>query len=469
MAELHDECGVFGIFKNDDDLNIVEETYLALYALQHRGEVGAGIAVNDNGKIVYYKDFGVVPEALPEKELARLKNGQIALGHVKYSSGVQVDHANLAPLVMSYIKGQLALCMNGALTNYHELQESLNKGAALFQSNGDTEIIAYLIARARITVGTIEEAVQKAVSEMKGAYAVVLMSPSKLIGVRDPLGIRPLCIGKIGKSYVLTSESCVFDSMGGEFIRDVQPGEMVVIDSEGLHSYTENCGGKTACCIFEYIYFARPDSVIDGVSVDVARQRAGQMLAQQHPVEADVVCGVPDCGREAAIGYAMESGIPYATGLIKNKYLGRAFRNRKNHTEYLMRIKLNALKHNVEGKRVIVIDDSILKGKTSKHIVDLLKKAGAKEVHMRIASPPFISPCYLNSDTTARENLMAASMTVEEMRQYMGADSLGFLSVESLKELVKESSLSICDACFTGNYPLDVSDTSRESKYLQKF
>ncbi len=469
MAELHDECGVFGIFKNDDDLNIVEETYLALYALQHRGEVGAGIAVNDNGKIVYYKDFGVVPEALPEKELARLKNGQIALGHVKYSADAQVDHANLAPLVMSYIKGQLALCMNGALTNYHELQESLNKGAALFQSNGDTEIIAYLIARARITVGTIEEAVQKAVSEMKGAYAVVLMSPSKLIGVRDPLGIRPLCIGKIGKSYVLTSESCVFDSMGGEFIRDVQPGEMVVIDSEGLHSYTENCGGKTACCIFEYIYFARPDSVIDGVSVDVARQRAGQMLAQQHPVEADVVCGVPDCGREAAIGYAMESGIPYATGLIKNKYLGRAFRNRKNHTEYLMRIKLNALKHNVEGKRVIVIDDSILKGKTSKHIVDLLKKAGAKEVHMRIASPPFISPCYLNSDTTARENLMAASMTVEAMRQYMGADSLGFLSVESLKELVKESSLSICDACFTGNYPLDVSDTSRESKYLQKF
>ena len=469
MAELHDECGVFGIFKNDDDLNIVEETYLALYALQHRGEVGAGIAVNNNGKMVYYKDFGVVPEALPEKELARLKNGQIALGHVKYSSGVQVDHANLAPLVMSYIKGQLALCMNGALTNYHELQESLNKGAALFQSNGDTEIIAYLIARARITVGTIEEAVQKAVSEMKGAYAVVLMSPSKLIGVRDPLGIRPLCIGKIGKSYVLTSESCVFDSMGGEFIRDVQPGEMVVIDSDGLHSYTENCGGKTACCIFEYIYFARPDSVIDGVSVDVARQRAGQMLAQQHPVEADVVCGVPDCGREAAIGYAMESGIPYATGLIKNKYLGRAFRNRKNHTEYLMRIKLNALKHNVEGKRVIVIDDSNLKGKTSKHIVDLLKKAGAKEVHMRIASPPFISPCYLNSDTTARENLMAASMTVDEMCEYMGADSLGFLSVDSLRELVKESNFAICDACFTGNYPLDVSDTSRDDKYSQKF
>ena len=440
MSELHDECGVFGIFKNDENLDIVEETYLALYALQHRGEVGAGIAVNDNGKMVYYKDFGVVPEALPERELARLKNGQIALGHVKYASGGQVDHADLAPLVMRYI----------------------------FQSNGDTEIIAYLIARARTITGTIEEAVQEAVRQLKGAYAVVLMSPSKLIGVRDSMGIRPLCMGKIGESYVLASESCVFDSMGGEFIRDVQPGEMVVIDSEGIHSYTENCGGKTAACIFEYVFFARPDSVVDGVSVDMARQRAGIMLAKQCPVEADIVCGVPDCGRSAAIGYSMESGIPYATGIIKNKYLGRGFRNRKRHSEYIMRIKLNALKNNVEGKRVIVIDDSIVKGKTSKHIVELLRSAGAKEVHMRVASPPFKNPCYLTSDTTEKGDLMAARMTVEEMREYMGADSLGFLSVESIKEMAKESSLSICDACFTGNYPLDVSHALREDKYSQK-
>lgn len=469
MSELHDECGVFGIFKNDSDLNIVEETYLSLYALQHRGEVGAGIAVNDNGKMIYYKDFGVIPEALPERELTRLGNGQIALGHVKYSSGMQVDHADLAPLVMSYIQGQLALCMNGALTNYKELKEKLDKGAAIFQSNGDTEIIAYLIARARIDTGSIEEAVQKAVCQLKGAYAVVLMSPSKLIGVRDPMGIRPLCMGKIGKSYVLASESCVFDSMGGEFIRDVEPGEMIVIDSDGVHSYTERCGGKTASCIFEYIFFARPDSVVDGVSIDIARQRAGRLLARQCPVEADIVCGVPDCGRGAAIGYSMESGIPFATGIIKNKYLGRAFNNRKKNSEYMMRIKLNALKHNVEGKRVIVIDDSILKGKTSKHIVDLLRQAGAKEVHMRIASPPFKSPCYLNSDTTAKENLIASSMTIDEMCRYMGADSLGFLSVDSLKELAKESKLNICDACFTGNYPLDISDTSREDKYSQKF
>ncbi len=469
MSELHDECGVIGLYSTDTSVDIVEETYLSLYALQHRGQVGAGIAVNQNGTIRYYKDHGMIPEALPEKELARLGNGRIALGHVKYSSGgTQVDHENLAPLVMRYIKGQLALCLNGALTNYHELREELHQGAAIFQSNGDTEIIAYLIASARINASTIEEAVQQAVKKLKGAYAIALMSPSKLIGVRDPMGIRPLCYGKIGTSYVIASESCVFDSMGGEFIRDIEPGEMLVIDDEGVHSYRENCGGKTAICMFEYIFFSRPDSVINGVSVNLSRQRAGRLLAQQHPVEADVVCGVPDCGIESAIGYAMESGILYATGLIKNKYIGRAFNNRKRNSEYLMRIKLNALKNNVNGKRVIVIDDSIVKGKTSRHIVSLLRQAGASEVHMRIASPPFRCPCYLNSDTTSKENLIAATKTTEEICAYMGADSLGFLSVESLKELAKESNLSFCDACFTGNYPLDVSDTSREDKYSKK-
>ncbi len=468
MAELHDECGVFGIYKNNAETDIVEETYLALYSLQHRGQVGAGIAVNNEGNIVHYKDFGMIPEALPEKELLRLGNGKMAVGHVKYSSGESVDHENLAPLVMRYIKGQLALCLNGALTNYQELRDELNQGAAIFQSNGDTEIIAYLVARARINSGTIEQAVQEAVSRLKGAYAIVLMSPKKLIGVRDPMGIRPLCIGKIDDSYVITSESCVFDSMGGEFIRDVEPGEMVVLDEEGLHSYKENCGGKTALCVFEYVYFSRPDSVVDGVSVNMARQRAGAILAKEHPVEADLVCGVPDCGIESAIGYAMESGIPYATGLIKNKYIGRAFNDRKRNSEYLMRIKLNALKHNVNGKRVIVIDDSILKGKTSKHIVDLLRKAGAKEVHMRIASPMFKNPCYLTSDTTPRENLIAATKSVEEMCAYMNADSLGFLSVEGLHAIAKECKLGFCDACFTGNYPMDVSNTSREDKYSHK-
>lgn len=468
MSELHDECGVFGIYKNDADMDIVEEAYLALYTLQHRGQIGAGIAVNNDGNIVHYKDFGMIPEALPEKELLRLGNGGIALGHVKYSSGEAVERENLAPLVMRYIKGQLAICMNGALTNYHVLRDELNHDAAIFQSNGDTEIISYIIARERIKTGSIEEAVQKAVAKLEGAYALAIMSPSKLIGVRDPRGIRPLCIGKIGESYVITSESCVFDSLGGTFIRDVEPGEMVVIDSEGLHSYQGEKKEKTALCVFEFVYFSRPDSVIDGVSVARARQRAGELLAKQCPVEADVVCGVPDCGIESAIGYSMVSGIRYATGLIKNKYIGRAFNDRKKNDEYLMRIKLNALKHSVEGKRVIVIDDSILKGKTSRHIVDLLRRAGAKEVHMRIASPMFRNPCYLTSDTTPKENLIAARMTEDEICRYIGADSLGFLSVESLRTIAKDCHLDLCDACFTGNYPLDVSDTSRKDKYSEK-
>ena len=321
MSELHDECGVFGIFAADESVNIVEETYLSLYALQHRGQAGAGIALSNNGNITYYKDFGMIPEALHEKELSRLGNGQIAIGHVKYSAGGQVNHENLAPLVMRYIKGQLALCMNGALTNYSKLREDLQHGAAMFQSYGDTEIIAYLVARARIKASSIEEAVEIAVSSMKGAYSVVLMAPNKLIGVRDPMGIRPLCLGKIGKSYAVASESCVFDSMGGEFIRDVRPGEMIVIDKNGIKSYDKNCGGKSALCLFEYVYFSRPDSVVDGVSVNFARQQAGRELAKLYPVDADIVCGVPDCGIESAIGYSMESGIPYAPGIIKNKYI----------------------------------------------------------------------------------------------------------------------------------------------------
>lgn len=468
MSELHDECGVFGIYKNDEDMNIVDETYLALYALQHRGQIGAGIAVNNNGKMTYYKDHGMIPEALPEAELNRLGVGNIALGHVKYSSGEAVDHENLAPLVMRYIKGQLAICMNGSITNFHDLREELNQGAAIFQSNGDTEVISYLIARARINAASIEDAVREAVNKLEGAYAIVLMSPSKLIGVRDPMGIRPLCYGKIGESYVLASESCVFDSLGGEFVRDIRPGEMIVFDEDGIHSFQVIESKKTALCLFEYVYFSRPDTVLDGVSVARARQRAGELLAKQHPVEADFVCGVPDCGIESAIGYSMASGIRYATGLIKNKYIGRAFNDRKKNSEYLMRIKLNALKHNVEGKRVIVIDDSILKGATSRHIVDLLRAAGAKEVHMRIASPMFKNPCYLTSDTTPKEDLIAAKMSVDEICRYIGADSLGFLDPESLPEIAKECQLGFCDACFTGNYPLSVSDISRSDKYSHK-
>lgn len=465
--KLHDECGVFGIFGNDNT-DIIDETYLALYALQHRGTVGAGIAVNDNGNMNVIKGYGVVPEALPEKELSRLKSARIALGHVRHATKNTNDRAALQPLLMRYIYGQLALGLNGALANYSELQKELHHGGAIFQSNSDIEVIAYMIAKARLNTASIEEAVLKAMTEIKGAYSIVMMAPSRLIGVRDPRGFRPLCIGKLGESYIITSESCVFDSLGGEFIRDVEPGEMVVIDNEGLHSYKDNCGGKTNLCLFEFVYFARPDSVLDGMCVNIARQRAGIELAKEHPVEADMVCAVPDCGIDAAIGYSMESGIQYGVGLIKNRFIGRAHRYRKKNAEHTLRIKLNAMKSNVEGKRIVLIDDSIVKGDTSKHIVGLLKNAGAKEVHLRISSPPFKFPCYFGTDMDDSESLIAAKKSVEEICKEIGADSLGFLSMEGLYKIAKECKAGFCDACFSGNYPIEVSPQSHEDKYQRK-
>ena len=413
--KIHDECGVFGIFGNDTT-DIIDETYLALYALQHRGTLGAGIAINDNGNMSVVKGFGVVPEALPEKELSRLKKAKIALGHVRHTTAsVANDRTSIQPLLMRYVNGQLSLALNGALTNYSELREHLHRGGAIFQSNSDIEVIAYIIAQERLKTASIEEAVLNAMDKIKGAYSMVMMAPSRLIGVRDPRGFRPLCIGKLGENYIITSESCVFDSLGGEFVRDVEPGEMVVIDDEGVHSYKNNCGGKTSLCLFEFVYFARPDSVLDGMCVNIARQRAGIELAKEHPVEADMVCAVPDCGIDAAIGYSMESGIQYGVGLVKNRFIGRAHNNRKKHAQYNLRIKLNAMKSNVQGKRIVLIDDSIVKGETSKHIVSMLKKAGAKEVHLRISSPPFKYPCYFGTDIDSTDNLIAAHRSIDEM------------------------------------------------------
>lgn len=466
--KIHDECGVFGIFGNDTT-DIIDETYLALYALQHRGTLGAGIAINDNGNMSVVKGFGVVPEALPEKELSRLKKAKIALGHVRYTTAsVANDRTSIQPLLMRYVNGQLSLALNGALTNYSELREHLHRGGAIFQSNSDIEVIAYIIAQERLETASIEEAVLNAMDKIKGAYSMVMMAPSRLIGVRDPRGFRPLCIGKLGKNYIITSESCVFDSLGGEFVRDVEPGEMVVIDDEGVHSYKNNCGGKTSLCLFEFVYFARPDSVLDGMCVNIARQRAGIELAKEHPVEADMVCAVPDCGIDAAIGYSMESGIQYGIGLVKNRFIGRAHNNRKKHAQYNLRIKLNAMKSNVQGKRIVLIDDSIVKGETSKHIVSMLKKAGAKEVHLRISSPPFKYPCYFGTDIDSTDNLIAAHKSIDEMCAEIGADSLGFLSINGLHRIADECKIDFCDACFSGNYPIDASRQSHEDKYSKK-
>lgn len=466
--KIHDECGVFGIFGNDAT-DIIDETYLALYALQHRGTLGAGIAINDNGNMSVVKGFGVVPEALPEKELSRLKKAKIALGHVRHTTAsVANDRTSIQPLLMRYVNGQLSLALNGALTNYSELREHLHRGGAIFQSNSDIEVIAYIIAQERLETASIEEAVLNAMDKIKGAYSMVMMAPSRLIGVRDPRGFRPLCIGKLGKNYIITSESCVFDSLGGEFVRDVEPGEMVVIDDEGVHSYKNNCGGKTSLCIFEFVYFARPDSVLDGMCVNIARQRAGIELAKEHPVEADMVCAVPDCGIDAAIGYSMQSGIQYGVGLVKNRFIGRAHNNRKKHAQYNLRIKLNAMKSNVQGKRIVLIDDSIVKGETSKHIVSMLKKAGAKEVHLRISSPPFKYPCYFGTDIDSTDNLIAAHRSIDEMCAEIGADSLGFLSIDGLHRIADECKIDFCDACFSGDYPIEASRQSHEDKYSKK-
>lgn len=466
--KIHDECGVFGIFGNDTT-DIIDETYLALYALQHRGTLGAGIAINDNGNMSVVKGFGVVPEALPEKELSRLKKAKIALGHVRHTTAsVANDRTSIQPLLMRYVNGQLSLALNGALTNYSELREHLHRGGAIFQSNSDIEVIAYIIAQERLKTASIEEAVLNAMDKIKGAYSMVMMAPSRLIGVRDPRGFRPLCIGKLGENYIITSESCVFDSLGGEFVRDVEPGEMVVIDDEGVHSYKNNCGGKTSLCLFEFVYFARPDSVLDGMCVNIARQRAGVELAKEHPVEADMVCAVPDCGIDAAIGYSMESGIQYGVGLVKNRFIGRAHNNRKKHAQYNLRIKLNAMKSNVQGKRIVLIDDSIVKGETSKHIVSMLKKAGAKEVHLRISSPPFKHPCYFGTDIDSTDNLIAAHKSIDEMCAEIGADSLGFLSINGLHKIADECKIDFCDACFSGDYPIEASRQSHEDKYSKK-
>lgn len=466
--KIHDECGVFGIFGNDTT-DIIDETYLALYALQHRGTLGAGIAINDNGNMSVVKGFGVVPEALPEKELSRLKKAKIALGHVRHTTAsVANDRTSIQPLLMRYVNGQLSLALNGALTNYSELREHLHRGGAIFQSNSDIEVIAYIIAQERLETASIEEAVLNAMDKIKGAYSMVMMAPSRLIGVRDPRGFRPLCIGKLGENYIITSESCVFDSLGGEFVRDVEPGEMVVIDDEGVHSYKNNCGGKTSLCLFEFVYFARPDSVLDGMCVNIARQRAGIELAKEHPVEADMVCAVPDCGIDAAIGYSMQSGIQYGVGLVKNRFIGRAHNNRKKHAQYNLRIKLNAMKSNVQGKRIVLIDDSIVKGETSKHIVSMLKKAGAKEVHLRISSPPFKYPCYFGTDIDSTDNLIAAHKSIDEMCAEIGADSLGFLSIDGLHRIADECKIDFCDACFSGNYPIEASRQSHEDKYSKK-
>ncbi|MEE0858348.1 MAG: amidophosphoribosyltransferase [Acutalibacteraceae bacterium] len=473
----HEECGVFGIYKNDDDINTVAEVYSGLYALQHRGQHSAGICVNDNGKFKCYKNNGVVSEALDVSTVNELPNGKIAIGHVRHSfysndnrnarNHDKHDIASVQPLLMRYINGSLAIAHNGAITNIAELHKELEEGGAIFQSNSNAELIAYVIASRRLQTSSIEDAVLKAMDMVEGAYSIVMTSPSKLIAVRDPHGFRPLCLGKIKNSYLVSSESCAFDSLGAEFIRDIQPGEMVVIDEEGLHSYTEHCGQKTSMCIFEQIYVSRPDSVIDNQCVHNFRMNVGATLAKKYPVEADVVCGVPDSGVSCAIGYANASGIPYGVAIIKNKYLGRtlAMSDSNNLKQRTLEIKINVLKPTVDGKRVVIIDDSVVRGGTIAHIVELLKKAGAKEVHVRVASPQFRETCYYGTNLPAKEEFVSYTAESNQICEKIGADSLEFIQIEDLLNCANDSKVDFCTACFTGNYPTEVP----AEKFVDKF
>lgn len=455
--KLHEECGVFGIFRKDGRTGVVPEAYHALYALQHRGQESCGVAINQNGVISCFKDVGLVTDVFTKEMLEKLPEGSMAVAHCLYGTQATKNRDNAQPMLINHRKGALALCNNGVLANASELREELADQGAIFHATSDAEVIAYIIAQERLKVHSIEEAVANAMERMMGAYSMVMMSPKKLIAARDPNGFRPLCMGETEEGdVVFASESCALDAIGARFIRDIQPGEVVVASQEGVRTLSCKRKAKSSLCVFEFIYFARPDSVVEGSSVHVARKRAGAFLALEHPAQADVVIGVPDSGLDAAIGFARQSGIPYGIGFIKNKYIGRTFiQPTQKERANSVRIKLNAVRSTVEGKRVVLVDDSIVRGTTSAHIVSLLREAGASEVHMRLSSPPFKYMCYFGTDIGSTDNLIAAKHSVEEICKLIGADSLGFLNVDYLPLLADHSTCGFCNGCFTGNYPVD--------------
>ena len=456
--KLREECGVFGMYDFDGG-NVASSIYYGLYALQHRGQESCGIAVSDTegpNKILSFRDMGLLNEAFTPETLERLE-GDIGVGHVRYSTAGSSTRENAQPLVLNYVKGTLGLAHNGNLVNAPELRRELEYTGAIFQTTIDSEVIAYHIARERLNSKSVEEAVGRAMKKIKGAYSLIVMSPRKLIGARDPFGFRPLCIGRRDNAYVLASETCALDTIGAKFIRDVEPGEIVTISPErGIESDKSLCipAEKHARCVFEYIYFARPDSYVDGFSVYNSRILAGKYLAIDSPVDADLVVGVPESGHCAAMGYAMQSGIPYGQAFVKNTYVGRTFiKPKQKSRESSVQVKLNALREVVAGKRIIMIDDSIVRGTTSDRIVRMLRDAGAKEVHMRVGAPPFLWPCYFGTDIPAREQLIAHNKTTEEISAIIGTDSLAYLRLERLSEIA--NGLGICKGCFTGEYPLE--------------
>ena len=471
MSQIHEECGVFGVFSKEPT-DVASMTYYGLFALQHRGQESCGIAVNDDGIFRSYREAGLVNDAFTPEIMQRLGTGNMAVGHCRYGTTGNNPRTNAQPIIIKHIKGSMALAHNGNLTNSYELRTDLELQGSIFRTTSDTEVIPHVIIKERVHCGSIEQAVNKAMYKHNGAYSLVISSPSKLIAVRDENGFRPLCYGQTPDGvYVVASESCALDAVGAKLIRSIRPGEILVFDKNGVRSITDHCDkAPEKFCIFEYIYFSRPDSVIDGTSVHEARVRAGACLAMEHPVKADLVIGVPDSGLDAAIGYSRMSGIPYGIGFIKNKYIGRTFINPGQESRMnKVRIKLNPIRPVLEGKRVVVVDDSIVRGTTSAWIVKMLREAGAKEVHMMVSAPPFLNPCYYGVDIDDRKHLIAVQHTTEEIAEIIGADSVGYLSLEGLKKLAPECHAeSYCSACFDGNYPTEVPKTQLKNKFEQK-
>lgn len=465
---IHEECGVFGVLSTKK-VNVASYAYYGLYALQHRGQESCGIVVNDDGVFSSYKDLGLVSEVFSKENMAQFPQGTMAVGHVRYGTTGGNIRNNCQPIEVNHQKGKMALAHNGNLSNALELRDKLELSGAIFHTTSDTETIAYVITRERLKTRSIEEAVSLAMDKIEGAYSLVLMSSTKMIAARDPYGFRPLCYGKTSDgTYVIASESCALSAVGAEFVRDVLPGEILVFSEQGISSYKEHCNQtEKKTCVFEYIYFARPDSVIDGISVSQARVKAGELLAQSYPVDADIVIGVPDSGLDAALGYSQFSGIPYGIGLIKNKYIGRTFISPgQNERLDQVRIKLSPIKNVIEGKRVVLIDDSIVRGTTSKRIVKLIRNAGAKEIHMRISAPPFLHPCYYGTDIDSEENLIACHHSMDEIAEMIGVDSLGYLTIDNLTQMMHSS--AYCAACFNGEYPTPIPADTRKDRFERK-
>lgn len=463
---IHEECGVFGIYSKKL-ADLAPLVSFGLHALQHRGQESAGIALNNDGVFRACRGVGLVSEVFSREKLEMLGQGQIAVAHVRYATTGADKLRNVQPLLINHHKGSMALAHNGNLTNAYELRTKLEQRGSIFHTTTDSEVIAYVIVGQRLRHRSIEAAVCAAMDVIQGAYSLVISSPTKLIAARDPHGFRPLCLGeRPDGSIAAASESCALDAVGAAFLRDVEPGEVVMVDERGLHSDRSHCGRvRRSMCVFEFIYFARPDSVLDGNSVCLARQRAGEYLAQEHPVEADVVVGVPDSGLDAAIGYAHASGIPYAIGLTKNKYIGRTFiAPTQSEREIGVNLKLNPIRSVIDGKRVVLIDDSIVRGTTCRRTVEMLRRAGAKEIHMRISAPPFIAPCYYGTDIDSAKGLIANEYSVPEIAKHIGADSLGYLSLEHARLLTGEDG-GFCTACFSGDYPTEIPKPGSKSRF----